>query len=497
MRTLRENGLPSAAAAGAALGIGWAFSRWFRSRPEANGRYRPRRSDAKRIVILGAGFGGLTTAIELSKQLGRDHEYDITLIDRVNFHLFTPMLYQVATGLLEPGHIAYPVRAIAREFGFSFMEAEVIDIDLDRRRVHLDSGELAYDSLVIALGSTTNYFGNANIPHHAASLKTLRDAVAIRNRLVDAFERADAEADEQLRRAWLTFVVVGGGATGVELMGSIHSLVQHGFRRSYPRLDASEVRLVLAEGGQRLLGGADPFLGDMALQRLRQKGVDVRLNSLVTEVADEGARFKDGTFLPSRTIIWAAGVQPAPLAAGLSTEKGRDGRLVVDEYLRVKDASGVYALGDNAWFPVQAQGGRPAPPNAATAVREATVVAHNVAADLRGESPQRYEYRHEGDLVALGQGDGVADVLGLKLYGFPAWLVWRGFYLNQLMGFKNRIQVAVDWFSAYFVSRDTAKLDVGAGPSLTDRRDAIREGRAGSGPAQASNEIEARSAPPA
>jgi NADH:ubiquinone reductase (H+-translocating) len=483
MKPRSTDGLPAAAAVGVALAAGYGLARWFRSRPEADGRYRPRRAPGgKRVVILGAGFGGLTTAMALAR-LVRDGTAaaDITLVDRINVHLFTPMLYQVATGLVEPGNIAYPVRAIARRHGFNFREAEVSAIDLDRRRVVCDDGELSYDALVLALGSTTNYFGNASVQVHAASLKTLRDAVHIRNRLLDAFERADVESDPEARRRWLTFVVVGGGATGVELIGSMHSLVTHGMRLDYPSIDPSEVRLVLAEASPGILGGMDPWMGETALRHLRAKGIEVSLGNLVTEVSDDGVRFKDGTFIPSRTVVWAAGVRPAPLTAELPVEKGRDGRILVDEYLQVKGRPGVYALGDCAWFPVQGDDGKPAPPNAQTAVREATVVAHNVAAELHGGARQRYEYANEGSLVALGQGDGVADLRGFKVEGFPAWLIWRSFYLSELMGFKNRLGVLVDWFSAYFVQRDTAKLDVGTGPSLAEAPRGVRAKPAGGG----------------
>ena len=465
-----RSGLPAAAATAVALGASYGLARWFRRRPEANGRYRPRSDrSGKRVLILGAGFGGLTTAMELARL---DSGATVTLIDRVNFHLFTPILYQVATGLVEPGHIAYAVRSIAREYGFGFREGEVLEIDLERRRVVLDSGELGYDALVLALGSTTNYFGNEGLQRHALPLKTLRDAVAIRNRILDQFERAEAEPDPQRKQARLTIVVVGGGATGIELIGSIRTLVGKGLLRDYPAINPADVRLLLVEGGPGLLGGMDPWMGDRARDRLIEKGVEVLLGTTVTEVTPEGARLDDGTFIASRTVIWAAGVRPTPITADLPLEKGRDRRLVVDEYLQVEGRPGVYALGDCAWFPVRSQGGRPAPPNAATAVREARVVAHNVAAELADGARRRYEYQNEGNLVSLGQGDALAEVRGVRLEGLPAWLLWRGFYLSQLMGFKDRLGVLLDWFSAYFVLRDTAKLDIGVG----DTPSAVGEG---------------------
>ena len=482
MVSTNRTGLSTAAAVAALAGAGYGLVRAARSRARLDARSRPL-SDGRgyRVVIVGAGFGGLTTAIELGKLVGDDPEFEVTLLDRVNFHLFTPMLYQVATGLVEPGHIAYPVRNISREYGFTFREVNVTGVDLAGKRVMADDGEFSYDALVLAVGSTTNYFGNASIQEHAASLKTLRDAVHIRNRVIDAFERADVEADSEARRALLTFVVVGGGATGVELMGSLRTLIHKGLLRSYPTIDPSEVRLILCEGSPRVLNGFDPWMSERAARELRRMGVDVREGARVTQVSPEGIQLKDGGFVPARTVVWAAGVRPSPLTDSLDVPKGKDGRIVVDAQLRSTGRPEVYAIGDCAWFPVEDEGGRPAPPNAQTAVREAPIVAHNIVASVRGEPLRPYHYANEGNLVALGQGSGVAFVKGVRVDGMKAWMLWRSFYLSELMGFKNRLQVLTDWFSAYFVSRNTAKLDVGAGPSIAEVPAAINAGLSGSG----------------
>jgi NADH dehydrogenase len=235
-------------AAGLAAGAAFLASR--RPRRRAFGAETPAaRPGAPRVLILGAGFGGLTTAIELGKLAQRGQALDVTLVDRANYHLFTPMLYQVATGLLEPGNVAYPARAIARDYGFRFREGVIERIDLDQQHVVVDGEQLGYDRLVIALGSVTNYFGNASIERSAASLKTLADAVAVRNRLVEAFERADVTRDVAVRQALLTFVIVGGGATGIELVGSLQTLIQNGLLPVYPSIDRHEVRVILGEAG--------------------------------------------------------------------------------------------------------------------------------------------------------------------------------------------------------------------------------------------------------
>ena len=225
----------------------------------------------------------------------------------------------------------------------------------------MDGERVGYDRLVVALGSVTNYFGNASIEQSAASLKSLGDAVAIRNRVVEAFERADAISDVAARQALLTFVIVGGGATGVELVGSLHTLIQNGLVPVYPSIDPHEVRVILAEAGPKLLNGMDPWMGEEAARRLQRKGVEVWTGNPATEVSEAGIAFRDGRFVPSRTVVWAAGVRPSPLTAALEVERGRDGRLVVDEHLRLPSHPEVFALGDCAWFPIPGENGRPAP----------------------------------------------------------------------------------------------------------------------------------------
>jgi NADH:ubiquinone reductase (H+-translocating) len=432
----------AALAAGLAAGTAVLAARRTGVRPAGRDALAAR-PGAPRVLILGAGFGGLTSAIELGRLARTGVSLDVTLVDRVNFHLFTPMLYQVATGLVEPGHVEYPARAIARDYGFRFRQGQIEAVDLDQQQVVVSGERLGYDRLVISLGSVTNYFGNESIERSAASLKTLGDAVTIRNRVVEAFERADVEQDLAIRQALLTFVVVGGGATGIELVASLYTLIQNGLLPVYPTIDRHEVRVILAEAGPTLLNGMDQWLGETAVRRLQQKGVEVWLSNPATEVSEGGIAFKDGRFVPSRTVVWAAGVRPSPLTAALEVERGKDGRLVVDAHLRLPSHPNVYALGDCAWFPIPEETGRPAPPNAQTAVHQAPVVATNVAASLRGAPLASYHYASEGNLVALGQGDGVATFGETRLEGFLAWVTWRGFYLTQLMGFKNRLAVLV------------------------------------------------------
>lgn len=412
-----------------------------------------------RVVILGAGFGGLQAAMELARALGRERARQVTLVDRQNFHLFTPMLYQVATGLVEPGHIAYPLRLVARRYGFEFRQARVRELDLERRCLATDERALGFDHLVLAPGSATNFFDMDEARRHCLTLKTLGDGIRLRNALVDAFERAEAATDPQERRRWLTFVVVGGGATGVELMSSLATLMHEAMLPGYPRVGREEARLVLIEALPRLLAGLHSSLADRAAHRLRTLGVEVRLGTAVTAVTGEGVSTTGGEFIPARTVVWAAGVRASPLAAQVPAERGKGGRIVVDECLRVPGLPGLYAIGDVALFH-DPRAGQPLPPTAAVAVRQGRHLGRTLAEVLDGGSARPFRYRHLGELVALGRNCAVAEIKGVRFDGFLAWAVWRAFYLSQLMGFKNRLAVLLDWFNAYFRYRDIARLDL-------------------------------------
>ncbi|MBI4491621.1 MAG: NAD(P)/FAD-dependent oxidoreductase [Chloroflexi bacterium] len=412
-----------------------------------------------RVVILGAGFAGLNAAMELARLWGRERAGRILLVDRVNAHLFTPILYHVATGLVEPGHIAYPVRVVAHRYGFDFHESVVRGVDLERRQVATDDGPLPYERLVLALGGATNFFGLEEVRRSSLTLKTLGDAIRIRNQLVEAFERAAVEPDARQRRKWLTFVVVGGGATGVELMGSMATLIREAMLATYTSVRPREVRLVLVEALPRLLGGLDPRVGQMAARRLQERGVELRLGTMVTRVTEDGTTTKTGEFLPAATVIWAAGVRASPLADQLPLERGKGGRIVVDACLEVPGWPGVHALGDVACF-TDPSTGRPLPPNAAVAVRQGSHLARNLAAVLEGSRPRPFRYQALGELISLGRNVAVAEIKGLRFDGLPAWLVWRSFYLSHLMGFKNQLGVLLDWSYAYFRRRDIARLDM-------------------------------------
>lgn len=427
----------------------------------------------KNIVVLGAGFGGLNAVSTLLHRLPPESGWKITLVDQHNYFLFTPLLYHAATGLVDPSSVLFPVRSLSHAENFEFREASVRDIDFRRQVVHLDDGQLSYDYLVLALGSVTNFFGQEDELRDALTLKTTADAIRVRNRLIDAFERADI-SDPNERQSCLTFVVVGGGATGIELAGAIQGLIRGTLARQYPHIRPEESRLIVCEAMSEILPGLPRDLAHYAEQRLRDQGVDLRLNTPVARVTADGIVLKSGEMIPSRTVVWAAGVRPAPLANWLDVPKLKNGRILVNEFMQVQNVPNVYALGDIAAF-IDQETEKPLPPTAAIAVRQGKALAEILAARLEGKQPQPFRYVPVGELVSLGRHEAVADVKGVKVTGFPAWLLWRAFYLTQLMGFKNRLSVALDWSFAYAYQRDTVRLEVPVSAAEPEENPALEQ----------------------
>jgi NADH dehydrogenase len=452
-------------ALGAAAGVGLVAAAAHRRRQAARELetvVRLRAAEAPRgrnIVVLGAGFGGIHTTAGLLRRIPADSGWTVTLVDRPNYFLFTPLLYHAATGLVDPSNILFPVRSLSRDPHFVFREARVEGIDFEGRTVRLDDGELPYDVLVVALGSVTNFFGQDEALRDALTLKNVADGIGIRNRIIDAFERADITRDPEERRRCLTFVVVGGGATGVELIGAIRGLVHGTLPRQYPRIRPEEVRLVLFEAHEQILSTLPSEMATRAQRRLRELGIEVRTGVRVAHVTADGAETEAGERVPARTVVWAAGIRPVPLADTLDVAHARGGRLEVDDYFEIPGRPGVYAIGDVAAMHDRGTGGL-LPPSAAVACQQGDALAEILTDRLAGREARPFRYRHRGELVSLGRHEAVAEVFGRRLTGFPAWVVWRVFYLSQLLGFKNRVSVALDWSFAYFYQRETVRLDV-------------------------------------
>jgi NADH:ubiquinone reductase (H+-translocating) len=405
-----------------------------------------------RVLIVGAGFGGLNAARELAGK-----PVDVILVDKNNHHTFLPLLYQVAAAGLEPEAIAEPVRGILRRAGnVRFRMTEVKDVDLERRVIIAEDGELAYDYLVLAAGSATNYFGSDEIEAETLPMKELVDAAVLRSHILSMFETAVLADDEQKRRKLMTVVVVGGGATGVELSGALAELRRHVLPRDFPELNLpSQARVILLEAMDALLPGFPPKLQRKARDALLQLGVEVRLNSPVETVVDGEVRLRDGASIQAATVVWVAGVRSSLLADCLGEELGRGGRVPVRRTLQTRDRPEVYVIGDMASLEEK---GRPLPMVAPVAIQQGRHVGQNLVRQIAGQPLRDFRYRDRGSLATIGRRQAVAHIGPLKLGGLIAWVVWLAVHLFWLIGFRNRILVLVGWAWNYVLYEPGARL---------------------------------------
>src|SRR6184192_802884 len=412
----------------------------------------PRATRRPTVVIVGAGFGGLRAARALRKA-----PVDVVLLDRHNYHLFQPLLYQVATAGLEPEQIAKPVRAILRgQQNFEFRMVQVTGVELAARQVVTDNGPVSYDYLILAVGGETNYFGMDSILRHGFGLKGVVDAVAIRNHVLRCFERAMLEPDAERRRALLTFVVVGGGPTGVEMAGALSELIRLVLVKDYPRLNIKDVRVLLLEATDRLLAAMPDRLGDAAAKILwRKKHVEVRFGAAVQDFDGARITLKSGEVIPARTLIWAAGAQAVSLTATLGLTTARQGRVTVTPELQAPDHPEVYVIGDAAYLE---HDGAPLPMMAPVAIQMADTAVANIARRLRDEAPLAFRYKDPGSLATIGRNAAVAYLGGVAFKGFAAWVVWLIVHIIQLIGFRNKLFVLMNWAWDYFFYERAARL---------------------------------------
>jgi NADH:ubiquinone reductase (H+-translocating) len=423
----------------------------------------------QRVVIVGGGFGGLQAAQKL-----RRAPVDITLLDRRNFHLFQPLTYQVATGALSPGEIAYPLRAIfKRDHNVHVLMAEVSDVDLDARELHLDSvdgvpapASIPYDTLIVAGGSRYSFFGHDEWAEFAQEVKSLESAIVARGRILSAFEAAEMEPDQQRRAGWLTFAVVGGGPTGVEMAGQIAELARDTLSRDFRSVDPRTGRILLIEASDRVLTSFPPSLSAKAARSLRRLGVSALLGRTVVGVDAEGVTVDDGSGhterIPTRTVIWAAGVTASPLAAKLaersSAELDRAGRVTVEPDLSLPGHPEVFALGD--MIRVRGSDGvaRVLPGVAPAAIQQGRYAAKAVRARMRSKDAPPFRYHDKGNLATIGRAAAVADIKGLRLSGLIAWVTWLVVHLWYLVGFQNRIVVFIRWSFSFATHGRGARL---------------------------------------
>lgn len=394
----------------------------------------------KHVVVVGCGFGGLECAKRLEGE-----PVDVTIVDRHNYHLFTPLLYQVATALLNPSDIGYPIRKIFRDSpNVRFRQAEVTSVDFGARIVHTAEGrDIAYDDLVLATGSTTNHFGNEALAERALGIKNLEEALQLRNHILTCLERASAAAtsgDADALAGWLTFVIVGGGPTGVEFAGALAELFHLVLGSEYPDIPADLARIVLIEGADALLGAFDARLGAYAARTLEDRGVEVMLGRLVREAGDDRVVLSDGAVVPTRTLVWSAGVRPDDPLGADAVERSPSKRIEVDACLRVKAHDGVYAIGDVASV---SDDGHELPMLGAPAMQ----AGRHVASSILGRAASKpFRYRDKGTMATIGRSAAVAQIGGhIRLTGFAGWVAWLVLHLYYLIGFHNRLQVLFAW----------------------------------------------------
>ena len=417
-----------------------------------------------RVVILGGGFGGLAAAQKLKRA-----QAEITLIDRRNFHLFQPLLYQVATGSLSPGEIAAPLRGVlSGQKNARVLLGEAVDVDPDAKRVILRDGDaFEYDSLIVATGSQTSYYGNDSWREWAPSLKSVEEATAIRHKILYAFERAERAATPEEARAWLTFIIVGAGATGLELSGALAEIANETLRHDFRAIRPQEARIILMEGAPRVLGAYPEDLSAKAEKLLTRLGVEVIKGVMVTQIGGEGVTFKRGDStesLPARTVIWAGGVTSTPfgerLAQRTKAETDRSGRIKVQRDLTIPNYPDVFIVGDLAH--AVDEKAKPLPGVAQVAIQGGAYAAKVIRARVEGKAePPAFHYFNKGEMAVIGRAAAVANIFGLHLSGLPAWLIWLFVHLMYIVEFQNRVMVFIQWGFEYLTFSRGARLITG------------------------------------
>ena len=416
-----------------------------------------------RIVILGGGFAGMKTAECLEQELSKNPTVSISVVSETNALLFTPMLAEVAGGSLEPSHISTPLRTSLHRT--EFIRGRVASVDVNKRCVLLDpspgevgSREIAYDHLVLALGSVSNYLGLTNIQQRAFDFKSLLDAIRIRNHVIEMFERADRERDVAVRKSLLTFVIAGGGFAGVELAGALNDFAR-GILADYPNLSNGDVRVVLVHARDRILPELSASLANYAQEKMTVRGVEFRLNTRLNDAQPGRVTLSDGA-IPAETLVWTAGTAPNPLVKSLGLETDKRGAVIVDRMLAVPGHAGIWALGDCAAV-VDAKNGQPCPPTAQFALREAAALAHNIRCAIDGHAPRGFHFDSLGALCVVGYQTACAELSvpfarskSMRFSGLLAWLMWRAIYLGKLPGLERKVRVLVDWTVELFFPKD-------------------------------------------
>jgi len=424
--------------------------------------------DKKKVLILGAGAAGISAALELQRASAGTPGLEVTLVDERNYHHPLPFIWHVVSGSVEPGHISFPLHAILRWRGgegpVKFRQSRVQGIDVGKKVVSTDAGKLQWDYLVVALGSTTNFFGMAEVEENSLSFKSLKDAVNIHNRILDNYEAALLERNEERRRELLTFVVVGGGPSGIELAAAIQDFVSKALVRDYPS-SKSQTRVLLVEAQDALLSGFGTKVSELAIKRLRSRGIEVLLKTRITKVLTDGIQTADGQTISTSTVIWVAGVKPVAVVESLPFEKAKGGRIVVNQYMEVPESFGIYVLGDCAYL-LQENSSVPYPPTQQVAQRQGPACARNIIRAMLGQDQLPFRYKFKGQVIYMGRNRVVAQLGNRVFDGFAAALLRRIYYLWVFISylglpteFRRKLGAVCSWIPAYFYRRNTAHLE--------------------------------------
>jgi NADH:ubiquinone reductase (H+-translocating) len=438
----------------------------------------------KRILISGGGFGGIEVLRQLQKAFQDDVSVDITLVSRDNFFLFTPMLPEVSSGMIETRHIVTPIRTFCNRA--KFYEANIESVDLENKQVLIThavgketdpiawrSHTLKYDYLVLALGGETNFFGMTQVAKYAFSMKSIDDAMILRNHVINMLEQADVESEnKELKKSLVTFVVVGGGFSGVETVGELNDFVRESIRHYYHNLDDKDVKIILVNSGRRILPEVTEDLAEFALQKLRKDGVEVILNTRLVGAERDKVNLSDGVTISCNTLIWTGGISPNIIIKNLSCDHDKSGRIITNNRLEILGYKDAFAIGDCACIQ-DPRTGNPYPPTAQHALRQARVAANNIISVINGGSApdaKTFDYKTKGVMALIGQRNGVGILLGHKVHGFTAWWLWRSYYLGNLPTLEKKLRVSVDWFIDLFFKRDVTRLKtLTAKRSIEDR----------------------------
>lgn len=410
-------------------------------------------TDKKRVVIVGGGFGGLKLANRL-----KDSNFQIVLIDKNNYHQFPPLLYQVASSGLESSSISFPFRKIFQHRkDFYFRLAEVTAVIQEKNIIQTSIGDLRYDYLILASGTTTNFFGNKEIESQALPMKTIEEALVLRNALLTNFEKATICTDPKEKQALMNIVIVGGGATGVEISGVLAEMKRFVLPKDYPDLDKSEMNIYLIEGSPRLLAALSPEASDHAEKFLKEMGVTVMLNKKVEDYKEGKVILSDGETIETQTLVWVSGVTATQFKEIAKEHIGRGGRILVDEYNRMQGTENIFAIGD-VCLQTEAEYPNGHPQVAQVAIQQGNLLADNLKRKEAGAPLQPFRYHNLGTLATVGRNKAVADLKKVKLHGFIAWLVWMGVHLRSILGVKNKIMVLIEWVWSYFTYDQSIRL---------------------------------------